>query len=388
MNLSFSTPKKPDLKARLALRNGKWKAALPFFTEQANVNEQNYAQWNLLGDIQYRAGDMVAALESWQKAMNGYAQESLHENVLGIGRKIAKRCPEETGVHRDISEALLGLEYFADAISSFRSFVKLAKHSSISEKKSWFRKIMQCEIRQPHLHEELLHIYEECGLEDIELQRDIQAYVRRMQESIDTATTADEAEVFETPIEKQSEVYEPAADGLISIESDWTSNDFSILKQDSNGYQPMQSHPIEDHSQPAFESIEVQQEDDLPIGQGKDHYDLGVVYSEMKLWDAAITEFQTARRDRSLRSRATIELANCLKNSNDPHRALRVLEEESNSNGNEAEAQSELFYHMGLLNEILGNGSAAKQCFEKVAPDSAHAADAALRMSRTSVQSN
>ncbi len=130
MNLSIKSTKKPEEKARLALRSSKWKAALAFFEEQVHADEQNYAKWNLLGDVQFRSGDAAAAGISWQRALDGYAQESLYENVLGVGRKIVKRCPEETGVHKSISEAYLGLEYYADAISAYRSFVKLAKHAT------------------------------------------------------------------------------------------------------------------------------------------------------------------------------------------------------------------------------------------------------------------
>lgn len=388
MNLSFRTPKTPELKARLALRVGKWKSALPFYVDQASADDQNYAQWNLLGDVHYRAGDHHAAFEAWQKALDGYAIESLHENVLGIGRKIAKRCPEETGVHRAISEAYLGLEYHADAISAFRSYIKLCKQATSAEKKSWFRKILACEIRQPHLLEELVQILDECGLEDIELQRDLEAYVGRMQENADVSHNVEAEPSFETPIEEQSETYAPSANGLMTIESDWSNSDFSVLKQDAPTYHPspIANEPVVKN--PGFESVEVFADDDLPLGQGKDHFDLGVVYAEMKLWDAAITEFQTARRDRSMRGKATIELAQCLKNANDPHRALRLLEEESASSESEADAQNALNYHMGVLNELLGNIDAARQCFERVGGASMHAADASAHATRLATQNN
>lgn len=385
MNLSVKSTKNPDQKARLALRSSKWKAALPFFEEQVHADEQNYAQWNLLGDVQFRSGDTNAASISWLRALEGYAQESLHENVLGIGRKLVKRYPEETGVHRSISEAYLGLEYYADAVSAFRSFVKLAKHASGVDKKSWFRKVMTCEIKQPHLLEELMHLHDECNLEDIELQRELQAYIARMQENTDAQeTNVEEEEALEPKQEVIEQSFEVSTDGLMTIESDWSGGDITFMKQDSLSYQPSQSTYEPDNAPSHLEVPSEFAEEDLPAGQGKDHYDLGVVYAEMKLWDAAITEFQTARRDPSLRSKATIELSQCYKNSNDPHRALRLLEEETAKLDDESEVQGDLNYHMGVLNELLGNTSAACSCFQKVGSDSTHSLDAAQRVARLS----
>jgi tetratricopeptide (TPR) repeat protein len=385
MNLSAKTSKSQDQKARLALRSSKWKNALPFFEEQAHSDEQNFAQWNMLGDIQFRSGDLHGASASWQKALDGFAQESLHENVLGIGRKMIKRCPEETGVHRAISEAYFGIEYFADAISCFRSYVKLSKHATDVEKKAWFRKAMTYEIKQPHLLEELVHLHDECNLEDIELQRELASYVERMHESTDQKEVEEADEVVLEPHEEEiRDTYVPSTDGLVTIETDWSDNSMTFIKNDAPAFLTPDSS-YDPTAMPAHMEVPSEySEEDLPNGQGKDHYDLGVVYAEMKLWDAAITEFQTARRDRSIRSKATIELAQCYKNSNDPHRALRLLEEETNSTDSEADIQNDLNYHMGILNELLGNKDMAKSCFAKVGADSAHSAEAVRRAAQLS----
>ncbi|MCB1058648.1 MAG: hypothetical protein KDB65_00320 [Calditrichaeota bacterium] len=384
MNFSIKTKKTPEIKARLALRAGKWKTALPYYEEQVHADEQDFAQWNLLGDIQYGSGDVNGASVSWQRALDGFAQESLHENVLGIGRKMVKRCPEETGVHLVISEAYLGLDYFADAISAFRSFTKLAKHATSTEIKSWFRKVISCEIRQPHLLEELTQLLDECKLEDIELERDLQAYVSRMQIQPEREEAEEQPVMFEVPEqETNSSAEQSDDDGMQSLDADWNSGDITFVQHDTPAYSQANGSfgdtpvsPIE------FEVPETSEEEDLPAGQGKDHYDLGVVYAEMKLWDAAITEFQTARRDRTLRSKATIELAQCFKNSNDPHRALRLLEEETAVVDAESDVQDELNYHMGVLNEMLGNTDAALSCLERVGAGSGFESDAATLISR------
>lgn len=386
MNLAIKSTKKPEEKVRLALRGGRWKGALAHFEEQAKADEQDSAKWNILGDMQYRASDTAAAASSWRHALDGYMHDGLHENALGVARKIARILPDETAVHLSISDAYIGLEYFADAIGAFRSYVKLNKTASFSEKKTWFRRIMNCEIHQPHLLEEISHILSECGVEDIELERDVKQYTDRMNESNDVYTAPLEEPSFEPAFESVSTSTPESNDGLVTIDGGWAQ---PMSGTNSGAFQPVHS------MEPSFESVAAHTEYEIPAeateemmpdGQGKDHYDLGVVYAEMKLWDAAITEFQTARRDKSIRGRATLELAQCYKNSNDPHRALKLLEEESALGTYEAGVQDDLCYQMGLIHEIIGNNMEALESYEKVGDESAHSIDAIRRASSIRTQ--
>lgn len=379
MNLAIKSTKKPEEKARQALRSGRWKVALAHFEEQAKADEQDSAKWNMLGDMQYRANDSNTAASSWRHALDGYMHDGLHENALGVARKIARILPDETGVHLSISEAYVGLEYYADAIGAFRSYVKLNKTASSSEKKAWFRKIMNCEIRQPHLLEEITHLLSECGVEDIELERDVKLYTERMGESNDSYTAPVETPTFEPAFETAAEADPEETDGLMTIDGGWAPSKPGLdtaAFQPVHGLAPTYENNVTQHE---YEISTEATEEMIPDGQGKDHYDLGVVYAEMKLWDAAITEFQTARRDKSLRSKATLELAQCYKNSNDPHRALKLLEEESSLGTYEAGVQDDLCYQMGVIHEIIGNSAEALECFEKVGHESAHSIDATRR---------
>lgn len=386
MNLAIRTTKKPEEKARLALRGGRWKTALAYFEELATADEQDSARWNLLGDMQYRAGDTGAASMSWKHALEGFMHDGLHENALGVARKIARILPDETAVHLTISEAFVGLEYYADAVGAFRSFVKLNKAATSTELKTWFRRIMTCEIRQPHLLEEISHLLSESGLEDVELERDVRLFVERMAENTDTLVTPVEEAGFEPTPEYTQEYRLPESDGLLSMDA------LGPDEEPSYGvdtFQPIRATGVSfDNMAPDadYEIPAVAVSESLSDGQGKDHFDLGVVYAEMKLWDAAITEFQTARKDSSIRGKATLELAQCYKNSNDPHRALKLLEEESALGPSEGGVQDELWYQMGLLHETIGNTAEALDSFERVSQESALSIDAVRRSNALKAQ--
>ncbi|MCB9366701.1 MAG: tetratricopeptide repeat protein [Calditrichaeota bacterium] len=380
MNLVNTTQKSPEAKARKLLRSGKWKNAVTAIEELASANEQDYAKWNLLGDTQFRAGDKVGANLNWQRALDGYVQDALHENALGVARKIARLVPEETGVHLTMSDSYLGLEYYADAVAAFRSFIKLNRSSLPAERKSWFKRVMSLEVRHPHLTEEVVQLLTESGLEDIELERDVKAWSERMSITAETPQVEPEISLEPSPM-LESPVYEEDQSGLSSLDASGTENEYSLHAPTFEAAHDLTGRTSQLAEQAAYEIPMDQAAEDLPDGQGKDHYDLGVVYAEMKLWDAAITEFQTARRDQSVRGKATIELAQCYRNSNDPHRALRLLEEESALGTYEVGVQDDLLYQMGVLHQMLGNVDEAIQNLEKVGHESGYYIDAANRIS-------
>ena len=114
-----------------------------------------------------------------------------------------------------------------------------------------------------------------------------------------------------------------------------------------------------------FEIPQDEIQNELPAGEGKDHFDLGVVYTEMSLWDAAISEFENARRDPTYRHKATLGLASCYQNTNDLQKALNLLEAERKASSAGAD-KSELQFQLGEVHELLGNMQEALNCFETI----------------------
>jgi tetratricopeptide (TPR) repeat protein len=309
------------------------------------------------------------ALEAWRKAMEGYAHEGLHENMLGVAKKVLRHASGEEEVYLQISAAYRELEYFADSIVAFRSYLKLAKKPSESEMRGWFKKTLDCEIRHPHLLEELGALYKESQVDDIELQKALEGYLAKMQTAISAApksdadvSAADEEEGFER--EFKAPTFAPSADGLNMLDNTTTNgpiNDFQpTFGQVPPSFQE-QSSPSSD-----FEDTKFEFANNIPAGEGKDHYDLGIVYTEMKLWDAAIAEFENARRDPSVRHQATLGLAHCYQATNDLQKALDLLENEREGSSAASGDGADIQYQIGVVHELLGNLTEALNCFEEI----------------------
>ena len=373
MNLSLSRKADPEKAARDAIRKKKWKQALEYYEQQLKTNDRDFALWNLVGDLHASNKSTTQAMESWRHALEGYSLDGLYESVLGIGRKMLRYSPEEEDINLLLAEAYLGMEYYADCLATFRSYMKLAAHRSEPDMRSLFKKIVESEIRHPHLLDEIRSLHKESGIEDVELSQAIEEFIQKMSEAPETAAPSNEQDdtvVIESSVmldESVGSERQQSEDGLAMLDGSIESSGSS----DSNVIRPsFETSSFDLGAAPSLDSdFEVPSEaiqDELPAGEGKDHYDLGVVYTEMSLWDAAISEFENARRDPTCRHKSTLGLANCYQNTNDLQRALNLLEAERKASSKAGEDNSELNFQLGEIHELLGNLDEALECFETI----------------------
>ena len=148
----------------------------------------------------------------------------------------------------------------------------------------------------------------------------------------------------------------------------------------ANGYHQFEVPSASEQAQ-FDEQMETPAESgDLVDGEGKDHFDLGMVYKDMKLWDAAVAEFEQARRDPSIRVRATLALAECLQENDDLSGALDLLERERLRGCSTAQEQMNVELQIGTIYESLGNLEDALAHFEAVRACNSEFGDVADRI--------
>jgi tetratricopeptide (TPR) repeat protein len=280
-----------------------------------------------------------------------------------------RRAPEEEDVYLVLSDAYLGLEYYADSLAQIRSYVKLAKQKSEPDLRSAFKKVMDADVRNPHLLDELSSLYADSGIEDLELQRRLSEYVDSRLASREYAASASPSvEDLERPQVETSPMARAAASDDSSV-SGLVTLDHTGLDEEPGNYPSFNGSFGSTGNgsfdfKPNAESSEVSEP--LPSGEGKDHYDLGIVYREMKLWDAAISEFEQARRDPSLRLRATLALSECMQESGDLQGALTMLEREKDQNTGSPSERMGLNFQLGVIYELIGNLEQALEQFQIV----------------------
>jgi tetratricopeptide (TPR) repeat protein len=381
----FGAKKDPEEQARDSIRRKKWAVAIAYYEKRLQENERDFALWNLLGDLHINNKSRAQALESWRRALEGYALEGLYENVLGIAGKILRRTPDEDEVHLLLAEAYLGLEYYADCLTAFRSYLKLSKRRSEPDMRSLFKKILDSQIKHTHLLEELHSIYKDAALEDVELERRVETMLENAREASRLSAPvpseiSEDVEEGELTLGSTVRATPRHEEGLIGLEGlDSFSEDHAA---DLRHY--VRSHeasvPSQSEITPRFETPAPADVSDIPPGEGKDHYDLGMVYKEMKLWDAAIAEFEQARRDPSVRLRATLPLSECLQETHDLQGALDLLANEIQAGETTPQEKLGVVFQMGVIQELLGNLDQALANFEKVYHENSSYGDVELRV--------
>jgi len=370
MKRALSGRDNTEQNVREAIRKRKWGAAISFYERRVQDADRDFAAWNRLGDFYWNQHTRAKATDAWRRAIEGFASEGLYENALGVARKVLRLTPDEEGVHLMLADAYLGLEYYADCLASLRSYLKLSTHPSEQDMRLLIKRILNTSLGHRHLIEELQAIWAESNIEDFELQQQLNEYAQRIESRETYREVVPESDPTvaagrEDADESSSVASREEGNGLIGLES---MTEFSESDAADAAYMSMaRHHEAASGSVPAGKSYERTDETvPLASGEGKDHYDLGTVYREMKLWDAAVAEFEQARKDPAMRIRATLSLAECLHEMDDLVGALDLLERERQSQSADGEAQIALTFQIAALHELLGNLQEAMRHFETV----------------------
>ena len=96
------------------------------------------------------------------------------------------------------------------------------------------------------------------------------------------------------------------------------------------------------------------------------HYDLGMAYMEMGLYDEAIAEFQIAQKGAPMELKSLEMIALCCLEKNEPGEAIKELTRALELPGHGPDETISIRYNLGVAHERLGNLDRALQHFEEV----------------------
>jgi pilus assembly protein FimV len=96
------------------------------------------------------------------------------------------------------------------------------------------------------------------------------------------------------------------------------------------------------------------------------HYHLGIAYKEMELFDYAISEFEMASSDPSMKFDCNIMLGNCFMEKGDYKKSINYYKIASEIKGLPTEKMARLHFNLGLAYEANGMISEALDTFNQV----------------------
>jgi tetratricopeptide (TPR) repeat protein len=120
-----------------------------------------------------------------------------------------------------------------------------------------------------------------------------------------------------------------------------------------------------------------------PVDEGDvdTHYDLGLAYKEMALYDDAIKAFEKALRAPGREVGCRVMIGMCLREQGNPSEAIHQFKQGLHAEPSERERQS-LYYEIGITYEAIGDDAEALYFFEMVLKRDPTFADAAIRADR------
>jgi tetratricopeptide (TPR) repeat protein len=357
---------RPERRTRDLLRQKKWKKALAELEKTASADEKNCAAWNAVGDVRFRSKSLQGAVEAWRRAADGYAREGLHENALALTTKILRTSPEETDLHLVLAEHYFAMGYVADSLASLRTYLRLCNPPSEPALREFFHRVVERDLPHAHLLEELLPLFRDAQIEDEELQTDLEKFVDSHQKVVEQTEAAEETPpADEAPPETGPAHVGGGMEGLVTL--DTAGDGAPAFEDEPKGTFASEASESQITGEPPREATPESPEDiGLPEGEGRDHYDLGLVYQEMKLWDAAISEFKQARRDSNFCFKADLATAQCVMAKGNPEKALELLENFEKSEERPPDDRLRLELVKGEVHKMLGNLSQALAHFENV----------------------
>jgi tetratricopeptide (TPR) repeat protein len=120
----------------------------------------------------------------------------------------------------------------------------------------------------------------------------------------------------------------------------------------------------------------------VPEHDAGSHYDLGLAFKEMGLYDDAISEFQIALRAGQDRLKVFEELGQCFLLKGQNNIAVKVLSRALQLDHRDEFELIGVYYHLGRAHEELGQNAAARDAYERVMGLDIRFADVEARMAR------
>jgi tetratricopeptide (TPR) repeat protein len=113
-------------------------------------------------------------------------------------------------------------------------------------------------------------------------------------------------------------------------------------------------------------------------GDAETHYDLGLAYKEMGLYDEAMKAFEKVLRAPGREVQCRVMLGMCQREQHNPSEAIHQFKQGLHANPSDRERLS-LYYEIGQTYEQMGDDGEALYYFEAVLKRDAHFADTGHR---------
>jgi len=356
-----------DKEKRLALAQkyllkGQSKKAIEEYNKLIEADPKDKRLYLKVGDLYQKIGDNERAIKVFMKLAEIYAKEDLNSRAISIYKKILSINPKHIDALRQTGNLYLKNGLIGNAKNFYQSILKikpddweaqealnsLSKHahqveSTSAEKSKMMASFEPATFEPTPFVEPTAHIEPTARLEPTAM--------------IEPAANTE-------PVSEP--ITEPVAEPFFESIAETTPS-----APPPAFLQPEEITFLDETPEIPPSSIEAQTIPEAagapaPDKEAETHYQLGIAYMEMELYDYAINEFMTASSDSTIKFDCEIMLGSCYLAKGDYPKAIHHLTEASYIKNLSDEKLAKLNFHLGLAYEAMGLYSEALDYFKLV----------------------
>jgi len=355
-----------DKEKRLALAQkyhlkGQPKKAIEEYNKLIEADPKDKRLYLKVGDLYQKIGDNERAIKVFMKLAEIYAKEDLNSRAISIYKKILSINPKHIDALRQTGNLYLKNGLIGNAKNFYQSILKIKPDDREAQE--------ALKSLSKHAHQ----------VESISAEKS------KMMESFEPATfeptpfVEPTAHIEPTARLEPTAMIEPAANTEPVSEpiTEPVAEPFfeSIAETTPSAPPPAFSQPeeipfLDETPETPPSSIEAQTIPEAAVAPAPDkeaetHYQLGIAYKEMELFDYAISEFKTASSSPAIKFDCYIMLGSCFLEKGDNSQAIQYFKEASQIKGLTREKMARLHFHLGLAYEANGMLSQAIETFSQ-----------------------
>ncbi len=362
-------------KARELEKRGDWEAAASEYKQLQSLEHPPPIAFNLLGDLYQKKGETEEAYIWYEKAIETYAGEGLYANAIGICRKALRQDRDRLEVLQQLGGLFHSQGLAREAVNHYLLFASsVAKRGDLEAVVEASVRVREILPDDPAVREKMGQLLHAIGANDeamLEFEAaasgynasgDVEEADRILAISKEIAAAAGiemgqepvvEDDVFAGESLEMASGIEATIEPLSGIEpSNKPVGEIAIPESITAPHEDTDFVPVSEILREFQEGVErILDENDY-----QSHYDIGMSYKEMGLFEEALSEFDAALPSADLRTSCMEMRASVLIELGRYEESVRIIEELIED---QSENEAGGYYLMGTAFERQGNAKKA-----------------------------
>jgi tetratricopeptide (TPR) repeat protein len=329
--------------------------------------------YNLMGDIHFKKGDRQAAFRQYEEAVRKYGKEDLYSNAIAVCRKMLRLDPDFIDAYRLLGDLYFEQGFGGEAVGYVLEYAgKLIGKGDFTRAVDSLKKVIEFAPDKVKVREQLAEVYTHLGLKD-----EARSELIAAEEIYRRTGDADMAAQLKGRVEQMGGMVETPA-GEVRVAGEGT--DRVEIVHSRIGM----AHHVPVKIEEVLRSFREEVTKAIGEEDYQSHYDLGISYLDLGLYDEALTEFGVSRRHPDLALRS-IELAGrCFVEKGDVDLAIEELKAGLETAGGSVAECLGLRYNLAMAYEKIGQTDEALRCYAQVCDSDPGYRDAKLRLEELS----